>query len=260
MTYPTLNEINSNSIYAPIGYEEEFNKRIIKNLKYSYILMSVRQQLTEELNALPITHIKKIVSKYNKELDIKPISRKKKAEIISMITSKKPLNKVLFVKLLNEAKNMRSKPKTEPKTKPKTAPKKEEPKKEEPKKKESKTVPKPAPKKDKPKKEKQPKLPPKKVMVDGAAEVAINAIYSILEQEDRPLEDWEDVGGIDINTEAYLDDLFKELKIFDNPELESKTYRLIDVDVEKKVAKSFKNAIKERNKKEKKKKQKKGKK
>ena len=37
-------------------------------------------------------------------------------------------------------------------------------------------------------------------------------------------------------------DLFKELKIFDNPELESKTYRLIDEDVEKKVAKSFKNA------------------
>ena len=89
-------------------------------------------------------------------------------------------------------------------------------------------------------------------MVDGAAEVAINAIYSILEQEDRPLEDWEDVGGIDVNTGAYIVDLFKELKIFDNPELESKTYRLIDVDVEKKVAKSFKNAIKERNKKGKK--------
>jgi len=65
--------------------------------------MSFRTELNKHLTALPVAEVKKLVSKYNKELDIKPISKLKKAEIIEKIKSKKPMDKQLLTKLTNEA-------------------------------------------------------------------------------------------------------------------------------------------------------------
>ena len=65
--------------------------------------MSFRTELNKHLTALPVAEVKKLVSKYNKELDIKPISKLKKAEIIEKIKSKKPMDKQLLAKLTNEA-------------------------------------------------------------------------------------------------------------------------------------------------------------
>ena len=69
--------------------------------------MSFRQELMKHLTALPVTDVKKLVSKYNKELDIKPISRLKKAEILAKISAKKPMDKQLLAKLTNEARATR---------------------------------------------------------------------------------------------------------------------------------------------------------
>ena len=65
--------------------------------------MSFRAELNKHLTALPVTEIKRIVSKYNKELDIKPISKLKKAEILEKIKNKKPMDQALLAKLTNEA-------------------------------------------------------------------------------------------------------------------------------------------------------------
>ena len=65
--------------------------------------MSFRTELNKHLTALPVAEVKKLVSKYNKELDIKPISKLKKAEIIEKIKSKKPMDKQLLAKLTNDA-------------------------------------------------------------------------------------------------------------------------------------------------------------
>ena len=69
--------------------------------------MSFRQELMKHLTALPVTDVKKLVSKYNKELDIKPISKLKKAEILQKIKDKKPMDKQLLAKLTNEARAKR---------------------------------------------------------------------------------------------------------------------------------------------------------
>jgi len=69
--------------------------------------MSFRAKLLEHLTALPVTEVKKLVSKYNKELDIKPISKLKKAEILAKISAKKPMDKQLLTKLTNEARATR---------------------------------------------------------------------------------------------------------------------------------------------------------
>lgn len=69
--------------------------------------MSFRAKLLEHLTALPVTEVKKLVSKYNKELDIKPISKLKKAEILAKISAKKPMDKQLLAKLTNEARATR---------------------------------------------------------------------------------------------------------------------------------------------------------
>lgn len=65
--------------------------------------MSFFQELMKHLTALPVTDVKKLVSKYNKELDIKPVSKLKKAEILQKIKDKKPMDKQLVIKLTNEA-------------------------------------------------------------------------------------------------------------------------------------------------------------
>lgn len=69
--------------------------------------MSFRAKLLEHLTALPVTDVKKLVSKYNNELDIKPISKLKKAEILAKISAKKPMDKQLLAKLTNEARATR---------------------------------------------------------------------------------------------------------------------------------------------------------
>ena len=69
--------------------------------------MSFRTELMKHLTALPVTDVKKLVSKYNKELDIKPISKLKKAEILQKIRDKKPMDKQLLAKLTNEARATR---------------------------------------------------------------------------------------------------------------------------------------------------------
>ena len=69
--------------------------------------MSFRAKLLEHLTALPVTEVKKLVSKYNKELDIRPISKLKKAEILAKISAKKPMDKELLTKLTNEARATR---------------------------------------------------------------------------------------------------------------------------------------------------------
>ena len=65
--------------------------------------MSFRAELNKHLSALPVAEVKKLVSKYNKELDIKPISKLKKEEILEKIRNKKPMNRQLLAKLTNEA-------------------------------------------------------------------------------------------------------------------------------------------------------------
>lgn len=65
--------------------------------------MSFRQELMKHLDALPVTEVKKLVSKYNKELDIRPISKLKKAEVLQKIADKKPMDKQLLTKLTNDA-------------------------------------------------------------------------------------------------------------------------------------------------------------
>ena len=69
--------------------------------------MSFREELMKHLTALPVTDVKKLVSKYNKELDIKPVSKLKKAEILQKIKDKKPMDKQLLTKLTNEARARR---------------------------------------------------------------------------------------------------------------------------------------------------------
>ncbi len=69
--------------------------------------MSFRQELMKHLTALPVTDVKKLISKYNKELDIKPVSKLKKAEILQKIRDKKPMDKQLLAKLTNEARATR---------------------------------------------------------------------------------------------------------------------------------------------------------
>lgn len=69
--------------------------------------MSFRTELMKHLTALPVTDVKKLVSKYNKELDIKPISKLKKAEILQKIRDKKPMDQQLLAKLTNEARATR---------------------------------------------------------------------------------------------------------------------------------------------------------
>lgn len=69
--------------------------------------MSFRQELMKHLDALPVVEVKKLVSKYNKELDIKPVSRLKKAEILQKIKDKKPMDQQLITKLTNEARAKR---------------------------------------------------------------------------------------------------------------------------------------------------------
>lgn len=69
--------------------------------------MSFREELMKHLTALPVTEVKKLVSKYNKELDIKPVSKLKKAEILQKIRDKKPMDKQLLAKLTNEARAKR---------------------------------------------------------------------------------------------------------------------------------------------------------
>ena len=69
--------------------------------------MSFRQELMKHLTALPVTEVKKLVSKYNKELDIIPVSKLKKAEILQKIKDKKPMDKQLLAKLTNEARATR---------------------------------------------------------------------------------------------------------------------------------------------------------
>ena len=69
--------------------------------------MSFRDQLRKEMADLTVKNIKMIVSKYNKMLDIKPVSNKKKAEIIEMVASKPKLNKELMAKILVDVRKMK---------------------------------------------------------------------------------------------------------------------------------------------------------
>ena len=71
--------------------------------------MSFRNTLKEHLTALPVREVRRIISKYNKELDIKPTSKLRKAEIIEMVHSKKPMDKMLLAKLTKEAETARKK-------------------------------------------------------------------------------------------------------------------------------------------------------
>jgi type IV secretory pathway VirB10-like protein len=95
--------------------------------------MSFRTKLKEHLTALPVREVRRVISKYNKELDIKPTSRLKKADIIEMVHSKKPMDKVLLAKLTKDAetarKNLGQKPVPPPKEKKKEPEKKSEPEK-----------------------------------------------------------------------------------------------------------------------------------
>ncbi len=78
------------------------------------------------MNALPVSIVKKIISKYNKELDIRGYSKMSKAEVISAIKAKKPMDKTLLAKLTKEAEGERKKRGDNVKAAPKAAPKKDE--------------------------------------------------------------------------------------------------------------------------------------
>ena len=93
--------------------------------------MSFRNVLETHMNALPVSSIKKILSKYNKELDIRGYSKMKKNEVIAAVKAKKPMNKTLLAKLVKEMEDER---KSRGDMGKKEASKKEAPKKESPKK------------------------------------------------------------------------------------------------------------------------------
>ena len=88
--------------------------------------MSFRNVLEGHMNALPVSSIKKILSRYNKELDIRGYSKMKKSEVIAAVKAKKPMNKTLLAKLTKEMEDERK----SRGDKGKEAPKKEAPKKE----------------------------------------------------------------------------------------------------------------------------------
>ncbi len=86
------------------------------------------------MGALPINTIKKIIAKYNKQLDIRGYGKLKKPELIAAVKAKKPMDKTLLAKLTREMENERKKRGDTVKAAPKKAePKKEAPKKEPPK-------------------------------------------------------------------------------------------------------------------------------
>ena len=94
--------------------------------------MSFRNTLKEHLTALPVREVRRIISKYNKELDIKPTSKLRKAEIIEMVHSKKPMDKMLLAKLTKDAETARKKLGQKPVAQAKQSKEKKEEKKSEP--------------------------------------------------------------------------------------------------------------------------------
>jgi len=56
---------------------------------------------------LPAREVRRIVSKYNKELDIRGVSRMSKAAMIDAVHGKKPMDKTLMAKLTKEAESAR---------------------------------------------------------------------------------------------------------------------------------------------------------
>ena len=69
--------------------------------------MSFRSKLKEHMENLPAREVRRIVSKYNKELDIRGVSRMSKAAMIDAVQSKKPMDKTLLAKLTREAEKAR---------------------------------------------------------------------------------------------------------------------------------------------------------
>ena len=88
--------------------------------------MSFRSVLEGHMNALPVSIVKKILSKYNKELDIRGYSKMSKAQVIAAVKAKKPMDKTLLAKLTKEAEGERKKRGDNVKAAPKAAPKKDE--------------------------------------------------------------------------------------------------------------------------------------
>lgn len=66
-----------------------------------------RQKLKEHMENLPAKDVRAIVSKYNKELDIRGISRMSKSAMIDAVHTKKPMDKELLAKLTRDAEKAR---------------------------------------------------------------------------------------------------------------------------------------------------------
>ncbi len=74
------------------------------------------------MNAISVREIKKLIAKYNKELDIREYGTLSKSALISATTGKKPLNQALLSKLVRDAEKVRRQ------TNPKSMEKDDEPK------------------------------------------------------------------------------------------------------------------------------------
>tara|TARA_R100000329_G_scaffold149866_1_gene141399 strand:- start:1111 stop:1509 length:399 start_codon:yes stop_codon:yes gene_type:complete len=64
MTYLTLNEINTNSVYAPIGYEEEFAERIKNEILSTIKKMKVNRTFTQIKNKEHLNIIEDLLCPY----------------------------------------------------------------------------------------------------------------------------------------------------------------------------------------------------
>ena len=69
------------------------------------------------MNAISVREIKKLIAKYNKELDIREYGTLSKSALIAATTGKKPLNQALLSKLVRDAEKVRRQ--TNPKSMPK---------------------------------------------------------------------------------------------------------------------------------------------
>ena len=74
------------------------------------------------MNAISVREIKKLIAKYNKELDIREYGTLSKSALIAATTGKKPLNQALLSKLVRDAEKVRRQ------TNPKSMEKDDEPK------------------------------------------------------------------------------------------------------------------------------------
>ena len=67
MAYLTIEEINTNTLYAPLGYKEEFNKRIKDDIYEIVKNLDVKKTLTPKRIGIYYYYINTLLNPYNLE-------------------------------------------------------------------------------------------------------------------------------------------------------------------------------------------------